>query len=1277
MAETNAVVSSAKEGSKESLTIETKHDECAEASCMSSPVQRDPQSSNADDNNDPSAKPDFPETVNSDSITSAVAIPLSEQETTLVPEQAVSKGNSKSKSPKRKSRLVTRSSKRVRPKHSDQPAAEKKVTLHDITAAGSTAATLQAISSQDTSSLSLLRYVSGTQGDGTSEGVNGSALAVGEKTLVAQDRLTEATVGLEANSETEKDGFGNSDSVPLQQSFKDPVSSDNDVEGPAAAPKHDLAEGKVSLIEEMPPLSQSDEEESETPGRKGVSDSLKHHHHASSKIKSPDTSDEKPEKEEQKIDDSEGKEVKETEQSADNKSSINLSGEKGKQLVASSQDKGQINERHYIAGSHFFLYRSMEDYRIAECQYCGHLFRFCTEESLLKSISRLPLHLTRDCTCCPDSLKMNLLRLDKQKRHQYPISVTEFTSQVWNLPAPVLSFDEMMRTERISTSMTSKRQSGSRKADKNLVSPHFSRRRSKANPIASVNDDVWVHSEPNVLDEEHKPSRNKSKTGRRSTDKVTKVIHNTRNATRRKGVSATEVMKGNHSAPSSQSLPAHTAASSETDAISATNANTEDGTEVVEGDHSSLPIQLQLSQTASATSSKTDAAQNMIPETNSSKDDGTKVVREDRSAPPPQSQPAQTDTAASKIVATQHILPAINSCTEDGTEVVKGDRSAPPPQSQPAQTDTAASKPVATQNIISVTNATTEEGTEVVTVEHSAPPSHSQANQIADASDNNTTRNIVYVANAYAEDGAEAAEGDPFAPPLLSQATQADATQNVIPLSNANGANETEVVKGDRSVPSPQAPRIANATHKMIPVSNSYTEDGDDQEKVIGKVSAKIGANSADTENGHGLARSAVYNRKARPVGKNNQKSLPKVKPGEMRNRPRRVSAAGSSQPNKADKDRNDEKSSTRSVKKSRKERVSSQSSKRIRRSVQGIDFSEENDESVDNSHVRKRPRRSAAAAAVALIGLSLTENNISETYRADRDEAEEGQNRKPSRDAGSRPSPDEAAKENEDEHWRIIDDGSAPLLEVYEVMSRYGREKMKEACARKGKPYRASRIVKIFDELEKCIDNGHHIDILTSVLERIRGRKSIYSISDYFTDLIARAENMIRHPDAPIDTTHSQVPKIRLHSDESSTYIEETAFLYHDPITCAEAWNSPEEGTDHPSVLPPAPDIYGCFEADSEDKHYSFKYHFEEEQRVLLCDFSGLAYDQLSTRDLKFFASMLERDDITVVSEGLVDPDILDQDMWDLKVSLYGLEWAPADSYQFLNLLNDLSFSA
>ena len=96
---------------------------------------------------------------------------------------------------------------------------------------------------------------------------------------------------------------------------------------------------------------------------------------------------------------------------------------------------------------------------------------------------------------------------------------------------------------------------------------------------------------------------------------------------------------------------------------------------------------------------------------------------------------------------------------------------------------------------------------------------------------------------------------------------------------------------------------------------------------------------------------------------------------------------------------------------------------------------------------------------------------------------------------------------------------------------------------------------------------------------------------------------------------------------DADGPYVEETAFLYHDPPMVKQEYEEHVPAADLrplPKPLPP-PEI-----PEALSKHWTY----DPQSRVLLGNFSNGR--QVSDQDKEYIRAMMQRDDITVVSEGL-----------------------------------------
>jgi hypothetical protein len=114
--------------------------------------------------------------------------------------------------------------------------------------------------------------------------------------------------------------------------------------------------------------------------------------------------------------------------------------------------------------------------------------------------------------------------------------------------------------------------------------------------------------------------------------------------------------------------------------------------------------------------------------------------------------------------------------------------------------------------------------------------------------------------------------------------------------------------------------------------------------------------------------------------------------------------------------------------------------------------------------------------------------------------------------------------------------------------------------------------------------------------------------------------------------------PMVPHEKDPAREYIEELGFLFHDPPMPDKGIRRREQAVSAENLppLPKAPPV--VIPAKTE-----CIWTFCEESRVLLVNFKGV--DKVSPADKRAFAEMLQRDDITVVAEGLlggIDPRLL-----------------------------------
>lgn len=115
-----------------------------------------------------------------------------------------------------------------------------------------------------------------------------------------------------------------------------------------------------------------------------------------------------------------------------------------------------------------------------------------------------------------------------------------------------------------------------------------------------------------------------------------------------------------------------------------------------------------------------------------------------------------------------------------------------------------------------------------------------------------------------------------------------------------------------------------------------------------------------------------------------------------------------------------------------------------------------------------------------------------------------------------------------------------------------------------------------------------------------------------------------------------------------SDRYCEETAFLFHDAPFSADQVDG-EEAVDDVKHLPPPPPF-----PTEEDlpKNGSALWFLDPTKRLVLGNFSNAT--TVCNADRDFLGSMMERDDVTVVSEGLYVPG--EKEMWSMKVSLFAV---------------------
>jgi hypothetical protein len=117
---------------------------------------------------------------------------------------------------------------------------------------------------------------------------------------------------------------------------------------------------------------------------------------------------------------------------------------------------------------------------------------------------------------------------------------------------------------------------------------------------------------------------------------------------------------------------------------------------------------------------------------------------------------------------------------------------------------------------------------------------------------------------------------------------------------------------------------------------------------------------------------------------------------------------------------------------------------------------------------------------------------------------------------------------------------------------------------------------------------------------------------------------------------------------DPNENYIEELADRYHNPPLPTEGIEGGVSPADLRRIPPPPP-----FPVTILPDTGHCKWSWDEDSRVLFADFSEseeLEASRLNHIDEKFFLEMMERDDVTVISAGLVSPRRIDHDIWNIE---------------------------
>lgn len=110
-----------------------------------------------------------------------------------------------------------------------------------------------------------------------------------------------------------------------------------------------------------------------------------------------------------------------------------------------------------------------------------------------------------------------------------------------------------------------------------------------------------------------------------------------------------------------------------------------------------------------------------------------------------------------------------------------------------------------------------------------------------------------------------------------------------------------------------------------------------------------------------------------------------------------------------------------------------------------------------------------------------------------------------------------------------------------------------------------------------------------------------------------------------PTGGAHSD--PIPLEEDPNNHYVEETAFLYHDPLPVTNAF---EQGTETLNPLPPPPG------RPSIPKDLVGGWTYDDESRVLRGVYTDIQH--IPSQDRQFLLEIMERDDVTVITEGLLN---------------------------------------
>jgi len=240
---------------------------------------------------------------------------------------------------------------------------------------------------------------------------------------------------------------------------------------------------------------------------------------------------------------------------------------------------------------------------------------------------------------------------------------------------------------------------------------------------------------------------------------------------------------------------------------------------------------------------------------------------------------------------------------------------------------------------------------------------------------------------------------------------------------------------------------------------------------------------------------------------------------------------------------------------------------------------------------------------------------------------------------------------------WSFIEDGKYPIRQLYETVTSFGREHVKAVFQEKEKKHRLHRIMKIMKEIGRLTDLGFPVDDVLDALCVFQAGRSLYSFSDDLKDLTAsdieklsktgKSARSLERVEPPPDVLLD--PKVFVERDPCTDFFcEETAFLFHDNKSTNDCkkLRLAEQPLDELEPLPP-PKASPKFPNDGRVR---YKYEDEVTKRILYADFTGVSREDISTDDLRTYASALSNDHITVISLGLINQNALNSKLWDLR---------------------------